>query len=115
MNFVDIQSAVRMISYKPGSRIRAFPGIGPYDEYIGISIAVPSLERDSHQPSFLYANCSISLFAATEQELLKVIREAIRTMELHEVDEWIKFKGERIFDPHAAKFTLEPLKKMRSL
>jgi hypothetical protein len=37
--------------------------------------------------------------------MLLRIREAIRTHEEHEMDEWLKYKDKCVTDPHPEKFT----------
>ena len=36
----------------------------------------------------------------SERDWLKVIRWAIVSLEMHEVDEWLTYKGEQPYDPH---------------
>lgn len=95
-----VASVVERISYKPGWTL----AVEPCAQVSGwLWLKAHSIESDSRREGVSRDQWRTYLIAAhqTVGKVLASVRQAIRTWELHEVDEWFCFDGERTHDPHA--------------
>ena len=73
------------------------------ESFIAVRIEWPALDRDdSNKPMHL----AYSPFTCTGEEperiLINAVYDSIRAIEEHERAEMFKFRGKRVFDPHAS-------------
>lgn len=91
---------IRQFTYKPNWRFTY------YDDFTPM-VQIDMRVMDSRQPApdprkTVVVNQKLSLPPRWhgEEYALDFIRSVIRKMEDHEVDEWIRYRGELVFDPH---------------
>lgn len=94
-----VASVVERIAYKPGWEFHVEPcGQVPGWLWLVARSQEPDSrgkgQREQWRTYVMAAHGTISKILAT-------VRMAIQTWELHETDEWFRFDGERIHDPHA--------------
>jgi hypothetical protein len=98
---------IRDITYKPNWVITE-PHRSLYHDALEIrfSSKVPDATGRSGRPIQVMSVLRVDNleFESTHTMLLR-IREAIRTHEEHEMDEWLKYKDKCVTDPHPEKFT----------
>lgn len=99
-----IVQLVARLSYKPGTKFNVVPD--------ATSMHDPAVYIDMHFP----CECSVTGEASSRDcglhipedvaldasIVLALIRERLVISEMHELDEFLKFDGERINDPHGA-------------
>lgn len=95
-----VQSVIERIRYKRGWTLTVLPCPTTPG---WLWLQAESIEPDSRSEG-VSRNQVRTYLIATYQTIPKVlasVRQAIQTWELHEVDEWFIFDGERVHDPHA--------------
>ena len=88
-------------SYKPNFKFKAYRKHIEYDLIVlDIEMTVP--HRDTLDPTKVITQRALGFrdVPKNELEFAQWMREIIRHLEMHEVDEWVKMDGLRIFDPH---------------
>jgi hypothetical protein len=74
------------------------------DAPLGVMLTIYRRTRDVHAPDTFRSNTvayKVEQCAVTEREACRYIRDLIAANLAHEVDEFFRLDGERIFDPHA--------------
>lgn len=100
MTIEEAERIIRGITYKTGWKITA----NMRGNLFSISLVYPGLDS---RPEFLNEsvklgnNFSCDLQFLTEQILLCNVQELIKKTELHESDEWLRYQGKLLRDPHA--------------
>lgn len=104
---VDMAQVVADFTYKPGVRLELEEDRvrKPYGSILRVHVdtvdtrrlpAINPLEL-AHQ-TVVPEECYIS-----EKFAKSFVRQCIRNMELHEMDEWLRYRGELLHDPHDGK------------
>lgn len=92
-----LASIVKAIRYKPGWTVRL-------DEDIEVTANVPDAYRPRRkpieQPRAYVVVTPGRLARWNERVVTSLIFDAIQRLEFHEVAEWFKYRGKRIYDPH---------------
>lgn len=100
MKVEEIITAIHRFRYKPGYRIEAMPGSMPGWVSLRISAHVPYSRGPSRDIEVQQVREVVSE-AVYNLEVLKVfVRELVQGFECHESDEWLRFGGELVSDPH---------------
>lgn len=102
---VTVQGVIDKISYKPEWTFRC--GLSPVSDDIEVRMTFNAKDstgkRIGYDPVILSIRISyeIILRAKNAEEYVKeTIFHSIRTMEMHEIDEWLKYNGVHVNDPH---------------
>lgn len=92
------------VSYKPGVRF-TFENAG---DRIIAHMATPT--EDARGPRrTVQGYTAVYVYAEhTTEHLHYFLREMVRRFELHEADEWLRFNGDLLHDPHAAGVDPDP-------
>jgi len=102
MTFKELQLIVDQISYKPKYFLDARLAL-EYDA-VEIRLSYPALNVENPSENIILRSKDIILGEALkhleEEDLLKQVYCLFRTAELHELDEWFKFNGKRLKEPH---------------
>lgn len=104
MNYLQFVEIVSNISYKKDTRILVFR-LSP-ESPIELIIESDVQDVDSVNPKVIIIShrqviSSLEVDSLTEeQEVVRMIRNAIRSLENHEFDEWFKFKNKHVTIPH---------------
>jgi hypothetical protein len=62
---------------------------------------MPVMDRLTGEPNIVHSQQEYPEEALTDQDrVLRFVRSGIHDLEIHEADEMILYRGERIFDPH---------------
>ena len=88
-------------TYKPNWRFTAVEG-GIYPG-IYIQMRVPNSRRDVFNPNdtvLISKTVNVPDSWVSEEFALDYLKSCIGHLEDHEIDEWIRYKGELVFDPH---------------
>lgn len=121
----DFNRVLKDFTYKPGFNffIRSTQQYG-YN-YHQLSIEVPSNydstetynEETSQRKTRLLFNVVINEVTLSmlynDKDIIEFIRQSLRSWELHEMDEWIKYNGEQIYNPHLRKLEVKYEKELR--
>lgn len=70
---------------------------------ISLRLKMKTLNADfvkSIEPTYLRFSRTIDLAALNEKEFIAIVHKSIRHMEIHEINEFFKVDGVKIFDPH---------------
>lgn len=99
LSVAELQSILDEVTYKPGWEIRVR---GTDHEGAQIVMVVHEMP-DSTQPGKTLDLGIVSYLPPMqdEQALLNWLAWRIERIENHEVREWLKLRGETVFDPHA--------------
>ena len=121
--FPKWRSLIENFSYKPGyelhlsvpeiSYIKADngerlslheDGVAPY-AHLNIRCYIPDSTRPPHDLTLIQFQAMIPRYMEDQEEKVKLhyLREILREFEMHEVDEWSRYKGKLVNDPHAPK------------
>lgn len=101
MTHEQFAEIVKNIKYKPDSKIIAYKSTahGDMASILEISLKVPC--RDTLLPIDVKTSCRIDVrFLNSSMDVTGWVRDMIGGLEMHERDEWIKFHGVRIYEPH---------------
>lgn len=102
MTFEEAKKIISWIRYKPNFEIQLFPWTYNGSDYmLRVVMNVPG--RDDLKPIDVRSMETFTgqYFDKLNQEgLVAIVRRLLHRMELHEADEFITFKGQRVFDPH---------------
>ena len=107
LDLATVTNIVHRISYKPGYRL--YVDFCPSNHSVRVAIkAMVKNSRDPHPTGTdeveFQATIEVPLFQHifdSEEDLVLYLRdELITLMELHERDEWFKFDGILVKDPH---------------
>jgi hypothetical protein len=77
------------------------------------ALAVQMITTDTYHPEngrvpvVLYV--PIPEVTISDEDMLRWLRECLRYMENHEIDEWIVVDGQRPFDPHSGRVPQPPM------
>lgn len=90
-------------SYRPECEFHIVPSMG-YSVF-GVRLQIRRKVEDTYNPGRMITvifNATLPEFGGMvdEAEALLYVRQEIHIMEKHEADEWIRYKGEMIFNPH---------------
>lgn len=92
----DLAELLKMIEYKPTVELFA-------DGEQHFRIRAETFERSNPgQPVRIFGTGWVPDHVPLEEAIF-MIRRALHDLELHEADEWFKFRGERLFDPHLSE------------
>lgn len=104
MTILEAIEIVDKITYKPKSMLQASWHL--HIGYLEIRILqmMRSLEYPYEEFTPIHLVCHIDeLMLANfrdERDLIVFVRDQIRSMEEHEMNEWLKFEGKNVVDPH---------------
>jgi len=111
---LKLRSVIENISYKPNFSFAIYPHLNPdsgFPEYSDLCLLITMRVPDVSCPRCaIDVKSPVAVSARMVDELEPdgivehIIRPAIRAMELHEMDEWLKFEGRHVHDPHANNF-----------
>lgn len=101
----DIEQVIKRITYKPNATLKVM-SIGTRSVEIQLRQSVPDTYHPGRQTDvFSTVTCRPEMFTDVH-DLLAFIRVAmLHAMEIHESDEWFRFDGELVFDPHSEGLT----------
>lgn len=109
MTHAEIELFVNRFSYKPNWRIRWIP---PDPLVPSGTLRVSHTEPNSDDEENLIDVSKDYCFdpAQWEDEFVHArIVEMIERMEQHEINEWLRFDGTRLTDPHASSLQTDPI------
>lgn len=98
----EVKSILDSIKYKPGWSFEWIPTGNNY--YIQVSCPVRHTITDEN--TTLFTTTSLLTIAATRENVIAAIFQAIEHLELHEARELFSFQGKRIYFPHQKLETL---------
>jgi hypothetical protein len=100
-----LQGILKKITYKEGWEFRAQRS--PGWEAVEVSISYLNKDATGKTPgeNYLALRIAIPMYELShmshpEKYLMHRIFEGIRQAEMHEIDEWLKFDGVHVNDPH---------------
>lgn len=113
MTLAEVQRVIADIEYKPGSQIAiinstvyatgAFFNEKRYEPMAVLSIWTKDTDDQKTEGMFTnYRKLEPNILEKlkTPKDVLTLIRSLILEFELHEMDEWIRYKGEKVYNPH---------------
>lgn len=111
----EIKAIVDQITYKPGwSIILAHDQLDPAGRsYIQIAAATPDSTNPSNIVPWKSAKHYLSPFMC-RQEIVGTVYHAVERAELHEMNEFFRYKGASIYNPHLDPDALAELARHRS-
>lgn len=105
-----LQKISSKISYKPGWKINiqdyaSATSINGYDPYIYLILTMfqPNLDRPNEQIKLQFSKTidPYSISRMTDEQIVEyIISGLVREAELHEMDEWLKYDGIHVKEPH---------------
>lgn len=103
MDILEIEKLLSEVTYKPGYHIRVDTSrldenmVGLIAQGTVIDVHHPETHTTVHR-QIMFSEYSMSSW--TKDILLESVRWIFRDLELHEVDEWLKYKGDIVTEPH---------------
>jgi hypothetical protein len=100
-----VEGILKKITYKVGWKFRAQRN----HAWDGVEVWISYLDKDAtgKTPGENYLNLRVAIsmhelshMRHPEKYLMHRIFEGIRTAEMHEIDEWLKYDGVHVNDPH---------------
>jgi hypothetical protein len=108
MDVAEAQRIVEKLTYKPGWELQCYPDPGPAGGVIlrfGKDEPDCELGGDAIRPLMLTAAFSASdLRQLDEHAFLASIFDTVARRELHEVEEWLRYDGAPLKEPHPGKW-----------
>lgn len=108
--YVPLSDIVSRFTYKPGWRFTVhyggMPVGGPSDLAATVAVHTPrdvvnSVPSPSRGEELLSVQNIVGIPRdATEAEVVRRVRECVRKLELHESDEWLRYDGGMVAEPH---------------
>jgi hypothetical protein len=102
---ISVKNVVEKIDYKPGSwcSIRQTG-----NDIVIVEIHIPSWDLKTKQPAFISRSVWLSgflnMFFPGKTKILKLIKNCLVELELHELDEWLVFENKKVRNPHPHAF-----------
>lgn len=103
---------VAAVTYKPGWRVTLEPDPFPGHVVLRVSVDMVPAGMTVSPPGHNVVKVQVTgtqvlgpLDQLTEERLLNEIQRQIQAMEMHEVDEWLKYKGKHVREPHPGTST----------
>lgn len=120
--FEKFEFFCKKLTYKPGWKLEVkkanVPGMPDYNGItLTIIFRVPSADKGGHPTEDLafYYNWPAAYFHFVDKSddrlntyVFDLIIQKIRYVEEHELKEWLKFEGMRIYDPHPEREDFKP-------
>lgn len=104
-----VRSVLQKVTYKPGWVITAFDHRTiqePKNDFFSFHLCLQPDIVSGRQTEIAH-HSSLSIFDLAnmkdDQVITYFVTNAIRDMEMHEMDEWFKFDGFHVRDPHPEK------------
>lgn len=113
MNYAEIKTIIELITYKPGWSIILGQDSSGGRPYIQIGAATPDSTDPSNVVPWKSAKHYLSPFMC-RQEVVGTVYHAIERAELHEMNEFFRYKGASIYNPHLDPDALAELARHRS-
>lgn len=104
MTLTEAQQIIEGITYKIGTTVRIIRSYNTDIIQLGVGTIKPDVLTFKENP--LINTITITpeyLVQMTEKDLIREIKYIIVRLELHEVDEWLKYKGVCVTNPHPTK------------
>ncbi len=112
--FKRLETIISSIGYKPNWKISVKPKMLRYSRRLkgwtedystltirAIMVAPDTITGKSTEILSDYDFSAYTIENMKDEEIIRyVIKSAIMKLEHHEFDEWYKYKGEHVFDPH---------------
>ena len=102
MKFTDFERIVKRIDYKPGFNLNidyALEHRGAARLWLQMDVEC-AYKRDGTKASVQSADLIHTDIFHSDQEAVRYLYGRIRSLEMHELDEWFLYDGVRLFDPH---------------
>lgn len=95
----------KRIKYKPRSKIYTITSDPMYENprsVVMFRVSHPVIDvNPPHEEIEVIVNGELELdHLHDEQYVIAKVYEAIKTLQLHEIDEWLRFDGHRLTEPH---------------
>lgn len=98
MNYDEIIAALTKFDYKPGYEIEV-QSSGTGWVMLGMTASVPD-SRGRQGSIHVFQSIQVRSSTLSLDFLKYVVRELCDQFEQHEIDEWLRYDGELIKDPH---------------
>ena len=92
-----IEDVLAQCAYKPGYLLLLREG-SPRRLVVGASV---NDSRDGVTPIHISMDFPIPDGDLCERDWLKLLRFSILSLEVHELEEWLTYKGNALYDPHS--------------
>ena len=103
MTPLEAVAVIDEISYKPGWNLTAEPGTDPFGSDV-IRVSIDLVLTDSRNPDNVVPVTADRRIIVgpwmTEQIIVEQIRYWLVELERHELDEWLRFRGDRVTEAH---------------
>lgn len=96
---MTLEEILEQCSYKPGYSLRIQDPDGIKKLVVSAKV-YNSRERDDLEETYISMDFAVPTSELPERDWMKFIRFCILSLEVHEIDEWLYYKGERPYDPH---------------
>lgn len=101
--FTSWNELVKEYKYKPGFLIGHVYKIDFDEHWLILEMRVPDVYNPERLTTVSMQYRVEKFDHIGEKVALAMVRECIRELEMHEIDEWIMVRGEKIYDPHKEK------------
>ena len=94
------QSIIDTVTYKPNTKFHITENY--YNTQLHIEVLVPNTYDPGNLTPIKVIHTSVlpSLGYFPEKKAPKYIRKLVHNAEIHEADEWLRFNGVMLFNPH---------------
>jgi len=104
VNAEEIISAVKRMTYKPGYELSVYPSVSSFGgqiiSFLMKSAELPDSNGSSEKTKISYVKEEpVRLFRSIE-DLTRYMSEFVALFERHESEEWLRFDGKRVVNPH---------------
>lgn len=96
----DIDRVVRRIAYKPGWSFTVSIGETAARYAPMLTVVCETIDARDQKTPLTIKHEQLLNPITDEPNLLRIIRSVVRTIEAHEIDEWLKCDGEHVSAPH---------------
>lgn len=105
MTVEEVQSVVKGITYKPNCRMRVEPyGDKRYTSIVTIYIESKVLDsvHGKAEVTIIFQDRFDIRWFETASDVIRWVGDCLMRWEKHELDEWFRFNGNLVHDPHGS-------------
>jgi hypothetical protein len=102
---IDLHAVLADVTYKPGVRMTVYHNLNPDTQVLEIAAATADSRGwqqldDPRHITIVHRTIVPTYALQDEQHAIAFIRQCLVNMEVHELDEWIRYRGEQLRNPH---------------
>jgi hypothetical protein len=101
---IDLRAVVADVTYKPSVTLKTYHDVNPRLQVLEVVVDGPD-SRDWQAPdrrniTIVHRTVVPDYALMNNDHAIAFIRQCLLNMEVHELDEWVRYRGEQLRNPH---------------